>query len=92
MLSGADCVTPAEVAEILALCTLVTLVVVTVKPALMRPAGTVTCAGTLASALLLCSVTVVPPEGAAAVRFTVQDALDPPVTLAGVHTTEETPG
>ncbi|HLM99048.1 MAG TPA: hypothetical protein VK335_07190 [Bryobacteraceae bacterium] len=42
--------------------------------------------------MLLLRVTGVPPEGAADVRFTVQDVLDPPVKVAGVHTTEETPG
>ena len=54
----------------LTLCTLVTAVVVTVKDALVRPAGTVICDCTLASALLVLSVTSVPPDGAADTRFT----------------------
>lgn len=81
-----------EVAERLTFCALLTVVVVTVNVALVRPAGTVTCDGTLALALLLLSVTGVPPDGAADTRLTVQDALDPPVTVVGVHTTEETAG
>jgi len=73
-------------------CTLLTAVVVTVKLALVRPAGTVTWDGTLAFPLLPRSVTGVPPEGAADTRLTVQDVLDPPATEAGAHRTEETAG
>lgn len=92
MVSAADWVTAAEVADILTFCTVVTAIVVTVNAALVRPAGTVTCDGTVAFALLLASVTGVPPAGAAAARFTVQVALAPPLNVLGAQTTEETPG
>ncbi len=88
----AELVAPADVAEMLAFCELATVVVVTVKLVLVRPAGTVTCDGTPAFALLLARVTGVPPVGAAETRFTVQFTLDPAVTVVGLHTTEETPG
>jgi hypothetical protein len=42
--------------------------------------------------LLLDNVTVVPPEGAAPVRFTVQFTEAPPIGLLGLHVREETPG
>ena len=42
--------------------------------------------------MLLTRVMGVPPDSAADFRFTVQDVLDPPVNVAGVHNTEETPG
>jgi len=90
--SVCDWVEPAELAEMLALCVPLTATVVTVNVALVRPAGMVICPGTLAFALLLVSVTGVPPEGAAAARFTVQDAFNPPVTVVGEHTREATPG
>jgi hypothetical protein len=70
----------------------VTAVVVTENAVLVRPAGTVTCADAAAAALLLAIVTGVPPEGAAAARLTVQETLDPPVTLAGEQTSDETAG
>ena len=43
MVSVVDCAGPLDVAEMLTLCTLLTAVEVTVKVALLRPAGTVTC-------------------------------------------------
>ena len=86
------CVAPVDVAEIVTFCALLTVVVVTVKLVLVRPAGTVTCDGTLAFPLLLLSVTGVPPDGAAETRLTVQDVLDPPVTEPGAHATEATAG
>ena len=51
---------------------------VAVNVALVAPAGTVTDAGTVISALLLESVTTMPPVGAACLRVTVQ-VEDPPV-------------
>jgi len=42
--------------------------------------------------LLLDNVTVVPPEGAALFRFTVQFTEAPPTGLVGLHVNEETPG
>lgn len=91
-MSAAVCVTPADVAEIVTLCELVTAVVATVKVALVRPAGTVTWLCSVASELLLESVTGVPPDGAADARFTVQVALVPPARLLGLQVTEETAG
>jgi hypothetical protein len=41
---------------------------------------------------LLDNVTVVPPDGAALVRFTVQFTEAPPTRLMGMHVNEETPG
>ena len=69
-----------------------TALVATVNTALDRPAGMVTRFGGTADELLLDNVTVVPPEGAATVRFTVQFAEEPPTGLLGLHVTEETPG
>lgn len=47
------------------------LLVLTVKVALVAPAGTVTLDGTIANVLLLLNPTVLPPEGAAALKVTV---------------------
>jgi len=68
-----------------------TACVLTVKLALLAPAGMVTVAGTLAALLLLESATCAPPEGAAALRVTVPvDDCAPPVTLVGFSVSEET--
>ena len=58
---------------------------VTVKVALVVPAGIVTLVGAVAAlVLLLDSVTTAPPEGAAAVNVAVPCALAlPPTTVAG---------
>ena len=67
--------------------------VVTVKLALVPPAGTVTLAGTVAAfVLLLESVTCAPPAGAGAFSVTVPAEGFPPVTLAGLRASEETIG
>lgn len=54
--------------------------VVILKVAEVLPAGTVTVDGTCASALLLASVTVTPPAGAAPLSVTVPVLEDPPET------------
>jgi len=70
-----------------------TLNVVTVKLALVAPAGTVTLAGTLAeSGRLLERVTTLPPDGAAFGSVTVPVAGLPPLTLAGLTVNEERAG
>ena len=69
---------------------LATAPVVTVKVALVAPAGTVTLAGTVATAvLLLDSVTTAAPLGAAPLRVTVPCEELPPVTLAGFSVSKE---
>jgi len=61
-----------------------TVLVVTVNVAVVAFAATVTEAGTCAAALLLDSVTTVPPAGAAELNVTVPvDVALPPTTLVG---------
>jgi hypothetical protein len=68
-----------------------TVLVVTVKVALVLPLATVTLAGTLATAvLLLDSVTTAPPLGAAPLSVAVPCEELPPVTLAGFSASEDT--
>jgi hypothetical protein len=71
---------------------LVTAVVVTVNVAVVAPAGTVTLAGTVADALLLVSVTTVPPEGAGPFSVTVPVEEVPPFTLDGLRVNELSAG
>lgn len=67
-----------------------TVLVVTVKPTLVAPAGTVTLAGTpAATGLLLAKATTAPPVGAAAVRFAVPVEEAGPTTLAGFTVMED---
>src|SRR5258706_429353 len=68
----------------------VTALVATVKVALVAPAAIVTLAGVLATVVLLLeSVTVAPPDGAAALKVTVPVDEFPPVTLVGFRVSEE---
>ena len=71
-----------------------TVLVVTVKVALVAPAGTVTLEGTLATAVLLLeSVTWAPPAGAGPLRVTVPvEDCTPPTTLAGFSASDERGG
>ena len=69
----------------------VTACVLTVKLALLAPAGMVTLAGGLAALLLLESATCAPPDKTAALSVTVPvDDCAPPVTLVGFSVSEET--
>src|SRR5258707_14790839 len=68
----------------------VTALVATVNVALVAPAAIVTLAGVLATVVLLLeSVTVAPPDGAAALKVTVPVDEFPPVTLVGFRVSEE---
>src|SRR5450631_2761041 len=65
--------------------------VVTVKVAVVVFANTVTLAGTCAAdGLVLNSVTTAPPAGAGPLRVTVPVEVLPPMTEAGLRTTEVT--
>lgn len=90
--SAAVRVTPPDAAEMVAPVAAVTGVVVTVKLALLAPAGTVTLDGTAVAAELSESVTTAPPLGATALRDTrpVEDA--PPATLVGLRLSAESVG
>ena len=74
--------TPASVAVRVTLCAVVTAETVAVKPPVVAPAATVTLAGTLTDVLLLARLTARPPDGAAALRATVQLSVPAPVMEA----------
>jgi hypothetical protein len=67
----------------------VTVLVVTVKLALVAPDGTVTLAGTPVAVELSDNDTVAPPLGAAALNVTVPVEELPPATLVGLTETSE---
>jgi hypothetical protein len=88
--SVADWFAPPYVPEIETLVFCDTLVVLTLKVALVLPAATVTLEGTVATDVFpLVSVTTVPPEGAVPLRVTVPVESLPPVTLVGFRVSEE---
>jgi hypothetical protein len=66
--------------------------VLTLKVALVAPAGTITLEGTLAAPLLLESATCAPPAGAGPLSVTVPVEDVPPITLVGFRVSEETVG
>jgi hypothetical protein len=83
-------VIPLYAAEITEVVVEVTALVATEEVAAeVPPAGTVTVAGTVTTAvLLLVSDTTAPPVGAGAVSVTVAEAVAPPTTVAGLTVTE----
>jgi hypothetical protein len=86
-------VVPPAVAMIIADWLLVTVLVETVKVALVDPAGTETLGGTVAAAVLsLDNATPKPPGGAADVRVTVPVAGSPPTTSVGSTRSAESDG
>ena len=80
---------PLYVAVIVALWLLPIVVVVALNVAVVAPAATVTDAGTLKAVLLLLSVTIAPPVGAACVNVTVHvlEAFCP--KLVGLHPSDD---
>lgn len=78
----AVCVPPLYFAVTVTAVDAVTAEVCTFTFAVVRPAATTTLAGSVSAALPLESVTVAPPEGAAALSVTVSESVAPPVTLA----------
>ena len=88
----ADLVVLSFVAEIVTEVEELTEAVATVKVALVAPAGTVTLAGTVATAVLLLErETIDPLPGAAPVRVTVPWEEFPPVTVVGFKAREAKP-
>jgi hypothetical protein len=83
-------VMPPYAAEIVEEVLALTLLVETVKVALVAPAGTLTFEGTVAAfVLLLESVTDTPPEGAAESSVTVPIDGSPPVTVLGLRPSDD---
>jgi hypothetical protein len=82
-------VDPPAVAVMVTGVDVVTAVVVIAKVTIVAPCVTDTLVGTVASAVLLDSVTEYPPAGAAAVKVTVPCADEPPLTLVGFTETAD---
>lgn len=74
---------------IVAAVAVVTVAVVTENVAVVDPAATATFAGTVATPLLLDSVTTIPPAGAALDSVTLPVDAVPPVTLVGFSVSED---
>ena len=82
---------PEAAAVMLTLVDTVTVPAVAVKVVFVLPEGTVTLAGTVATAVLpLVSVTTVPPVGAAPLNVTVPVEVAPEVTDVGFNVTDDT--
>jgi len=80
-------------AEIVDVLDVATAIAFTEKNALVDPLGTVTLAGTIATdVLLLVSVTVDPPIGAAALKLTVPEVELPPTDVKGFSVTDVSVG
>jgi hypothetical protein len=84
MLRAANWVVPPKLAVMVIVVAPDTEPVVTVKTALVAPAGTVTLGGTVAAVLLLPSETAAPPAGAGPLRVTVPCEVPPAVTDVGL--------
>jgi hypothetical protein len=69
-----------------------TALVVTLKLALLAPAGTVILAGTVVAPELSERDTTAPPLGAALLKVTLPVAAVPPVTLVGLRVNAESVG
>jgi hypothetical protein len=86
----ADFVAPPNAAEIVAVDTAPTAVVVTEKVAVVAPAATVTLAGTVATEVLsLDNVTAAPPAGAGVANVMLPVEGVPPATLVGFKVIDE---
>ncbi len=83
--SVAVLVTPLKTAEMVAVTEVVTVLVVTVKFALVLPAATVTLVGMVVATELSESDTTTPPTGAAALKVTVPIEELPPTTPLGLR-------
>jgi len=90
MVSTAICVAPPKAAEIVAVVTDATAVVITGNVELVAPAATVTLVGTIADALALDRATTAPPTGAGPLNVTVPVDVAPPIKLAGARASAAT--
>ena len=86
----ADWEAPFRLAVTVAVWLVVNVPALAVKPVLLAPAAAVTELGTVKAALLLASVIVAPPVGAAWFSVTVQFAAEPELRLLGLHATAVT--
>src|SRR5262249_6275190 len=89
---AADLLTPPRMPVMVTGVFAVTVDVVTVNPAEVAPAGTVTTGWGLATRLLVESVTEAPPAGAGPLRSTVPDTLLPPTTVGEASVTADRRG